>query len=142
MIFFTPSLSFLAATSYTTATWVIEAIAACNGIIDVEESCRIHRVQLEEQDQDQDQGQEQDKTFFDENADDRQFLVRDDLSGQVGFYGSIGNGAEQTDKPGPSVLVPTKPLRTFKIFMFQPATWGHSWNWQKWRIFFTTRNKY
>ena len=38
-------LSFLALTSYMTATWVIETMAACNGILTLEESRRIHGVQ-------------------------------------------------------------------------------------------------
>ena len=40
-------LLFLALTSYVTATWIIETMAACNGINTVEETRRIHSVNKE-----------------------------------------------------------------------------------------------
>jgi len=81
----------LALTSYITATWVIECIAACNGIISVEESCRIHQVN-QDLDDDKDDKNRVDSDG-DTDEDDRTYLVKNDLNGQVdgANYGSTEN---------------------------------------------------
>ncbi|XP_023322274.1 transmembrane protein 104 homolog [Eurytemora carolleeae] len=80
-------LLFLALTSYITATWVLETMAACNGINAVQETRRIHSVNKDGEDDDEEKEQ---NYFEDEDYSDQGCLVRTDLTGQIQFnnYGT------------------------------------------------------
>ena len=75
-------LLLLATFSYLTASFVIESMAACNGILNIEQSINSHKI-----DQDMNDQNEEDKTapnFFEEpDDDDGAYLVKTDLTGQV-----------------------------------------------------------
>ena len=70
-------LLFLALTSYITATWVIEAMAACNGILSVERSCQLHRGR-DKDDEDEEEEDVQPYSMFDDDDEneDTEYLVR------------------------------------------------------------------
>jgi len=76
----------LGITSYLTATWVVEAMAACNGILSCDQSINNHQLDKEEE-------EEPEPNFFEapDETDDQAYLVRSDLAGQIGLasYGSV-----------------------------------------------------
>jgi len=75
-------LVLLAVFSYITASFVVESMAACNGIKNTEQSINSHKI-----DEDMNDKEEEDKrsrNFFEEpDDDDSAYLVRNDMNGQV-----------------------------------------------------------
>lgn len=89
-------LIMLAILSFITATWVIEGMAACNAIIHIENSIKSHRIENEEEKENQ---QAQDSNYFEEpDENDKTYLVRSDLTGQVSLasYGTVATLQDQS----------------------------------------------
>jgi len=80
----------LAMFSYLTASYVVESMAACNGIKNIELSITSHKIEQDMNDQDEENKTAQ--NFFEEpDDDDRNYLVKTDMTGQVDVpaYGAM-----------------------------------------------------
>jgi len=72
----------LAIFSYITATFVVESMAACNGIKNIEQSVNSHKIDQDLTEQEEEHKRPQ--NFFEEPDDsDSAYLVKNDLTGQV-----------------------------------------------------------
>jgi len=75
-------LVLLAVFSYITASFVVESMAACNGIKNTEQSINSHKI--EEDMNDKEEEDKRPRNFFEEpDDDDSAYLVRNDMNGQV-----------------------------------------------------------
>ena len=75
-------LVLLAIFSYITATFVVESMAACNGIKTIEQSVNSHKIDQDLTEQEEEHKRPQ--NFFEEPDDsDSAYLVKNDLTGQV-----------------------------------------------------------
>jgi len=75
-------LLLLALVSLTTAGWVVESMAACNGILAVQQSISDHQIAEDLSEE----RKEEERNYFEESESehgDKSYLVRTDLAGQV-----------------------------------------------------------
>ena len=84
----------LALLSYITASWVVETMAACNAILNIQ--TRLDSQQISQDEIDGDSQQQPEPNYFEEpDSDDGAYLVRNDMVGQVSLasysYGAINS---------------------------------------------------
>ena len=90
-------LLLLALFSYITATFVVESMAACNGIKNIEQSIDTQRI--DEDMKEESEGKDPPNFFEEPDTDDNAYLVKNDMNGQVNVmsYGSTDTvGRDQT----------------------------------------------
>merc|ERR1711874_674596 len=84
----------LALLSYITASWVVETMAACNAILNIQN--RLDSQQISQDEIDGDSQQQPEPNYFEEpDSDDGAYLVRNDMVGQVSLasysYGAVNS---------------------------------------------------
>ena len=88
----------LALLSYITASWVVETMAACNAILNIQTRLDSQQIsqQISQDEIDGDSQQQPEPNYFEEpDSDDGAYLVRNDMVGQVSLasysYGAVNS---------------------------------------------------